>query len=204
MRCVVARPDVRTRHSTQPKMTRVWCSLTCRIRLCSVVLLRLCSGPRARKSWRRKFAGPPDNYLILIRCIALLGIWGLAMLSSLEARKFSYCTAGYIGLSSPQMLASIKHLLLAEPRSRLSMPSYFLPAWKPVCISRRASVVVCGNRIISLWVAEHCQLGNVCGSHYQGRSYLLRHCRGALPELVVPVSELVGGEIDDQSWKRVS
>ena len=26
-----------------------------------------------------------------------------------------------------------------------------------------------------------------------------RHCRGALPELVVPVSELFGGGIDDQS-----
>ena len=81
----------------------------------------------------------------------------------------------------------------------LPMPSQFLPAGKSACISRRASVVVCGSRITLVLVANQCQLGTVCGSHYQGSSLLLRHFREALPELVVPVLELIGGELDDQA-----
>ena len=81
----------------------------------------------------------------------------------------------------------------------LPMPSQFLPAGKSACISRRASVVVCGSRITLVLVTNQCDLGTVCGSHNQGSSQILRHCRGALPELVVPVSELIEGEIDDQA-----
>ena len=71
VRCLVACPDVRSRHSTKPKITRIWGSLTYRIRLCSVLLVL--------RHWE-------------------FGDW--QTLSNLKGREISYCTDGYIWVSS--------------------------------------------------------------------------------------------------------